>query len=504
LLRPTDLYQEFIIVLSPEAIQSQMKSFLAYFGKERFLANLLLDERKEVQEIAIKYIDTGDWQGNILPEKEQAIKEIQDGFAPFLNHVLPFVHDDQSVYMYEEPLALQKKVEQLIADRNKLLKQLDEKEQVSKKYESLSKAVEKKLRKANSDNGKLEKALRDARRLFEIDKETLSSKNEIFKKAIDGKNNELLNQNRSFIRDDLLIKAEEALKKFVVASKYPLNEIVHSELCLIRTIDLIQCFYLLNPHNSQCSSETEEMLGKLIEKASAIRNNLGIEKEHSPLYHSTSKLIEKASFPDELVNICNSLYVLNELSVLSTDEISTLYVNYHSKMDQIYKQYISREAIVFEELTNFIWYFKKALRENLPFLVLLDAYNITREIKSIFSPYYEKGEPLGKARKHLLEIVGKIVKKSDKVEVKVYFDSPSSGTEHWSTNVNAIYSGIPGKHSADNAILGDLYHQQNDLTVPRCLVSNDEELTREAFQLGARIMSVQEFSALFRLQSVHF
>jgi len=95
-LRLHDLSREFVIVLSPMAVQYGLESFLSYFGKERFLANVLLDEREEVRQLAHEYIAQSDWQERTLPGRAQAVKEIQESFAPFLKHLLPFVRDDQS------------------------------------------------------------------------------------------------------------------------------------------------------------------------------------------------------------------------------------------------------------------------------------------------------------------------------------------------------------------------------------------------------------------------
>jgi hypothetical protein len=108
-LRLYDLSREFVIVLSPMAVQYGLESFLAYFGKERFLANVLLDEREEVRQLAHAYLAQSDWQERALPDRAQAVKEIRESFAPFLKHLLPFVRDDQS----EDGDALQEKDAQI-------------------------------------------------------------------------------------------------------------------------------------------------------------------------------------------------------------------------------------------------------------------------------------------------------------------------------------------------------------------------------------------------------
>ena len=167
-LRLHDLSREFVIVLSPMAVEYGLESFLAYFGKERFLANLLLDEREEIRQLAHEYIAQSDWQKRTLPERAQAVKEIQESFAPFLKHLLPFVRDDQSVLAGADGDALQKKdarISSIKADPAEM-----EKEGTKQKTHAV--AAEQRYGDEAGGKAELEKTLKHDLKRHETEKQT--------------------------------------------------------------------------------------------------------------------------------------------------------------------------------------------------------------------------------------------------------------------------------------------------------------------------------------------
>ena len=500
LLRANDLYLNFTIVLSPEAIEFEMNSFLAYFGKERFLANLLIDKREKVRKLGIEYLKQDDWQEIVLVDKMQAVKNIREGFEPFLSYALPFVENDAGDYIIKSTDSLREKAEiikQLTIELDAAHNRLAELNKNVKKLESQIRGMEAEIGKAKYDKNKNDD---NRKRLawLEIENKRLIEHNTGLQKTVEESNNRLTVIKNSFYRDELIMKAQGVLENVIMHSDHPLDENIGYLLRLNRTIDLIQCFYLLNRQISD-RSEIAQILSDLIKKASEIRQYLRVEQECSHLYGSTFKWVDSATSPDEIDSTCQYLDSLYELKVFTGDEITTLYGKVNDKMDLFYKQFIGSDDLLFQQPINIVWNLKKAIREDSPFLLLLDAYNIMYEMKNVFSVYKKNDvfDKLGKT--HLLRIVAGIVGNSNNVHIEVYFDSGQApNEEQWSKNVKALYSGLPGKHSADLRIIGELeYDQWKHLETPRCLVSNDKDLSDEAFQLGAHIMSVQQFSALF-------
>jgi len=495
-LRNADLYQNFTIVLSKKAIEFNLDSFLAVYGSERFLANLLLDERDEVQQIAVDYMGDEDWEKKELPTFQDAIKMTKDIYWPFLEHILSFILDNipedfikkngdsSQQARYDEPLSIELK---LLRDSIKRYEERNRK--LKERNATLSHTLEiKKTREVESGE-----KIKD----FEKNISNLREESALLKAELAVLIEESKAIGNSFYRDELMLKADMFLRDNVSKGAYRHDNPTISRLNLNRLIDLIQSHYLLRYENITDGPEFEKMLHKLTVRAGQIRRNLSIDDGYSPLFHRLIDSIEETVSPDILNNIYSDLVTLDNYRILTGKEMAILYWCYHKKMDTFYSHHTPKDLTLLQETSNPVCYLKRAIRETMPFLWLLDGYNITHALKDIFYPYYEKGKPLGNTRKRLLTLIERVAKKSPELAIKVYFDSESPEEIQHTENIKVIFSGISGKHSADDRIIGDLtfYYTCKNITLPCCLVTDDKDLANQASNFGVMIMSLREFTA---------
>lgn len=493
-LRNLDLYQSFIIVLSKNAIEFGLDCFFSVYGKERFLANLLLDERDEIQQIAVDYMENTDWQKKALPNIEEAVETIKNNYRPFLEHIVPFLQDEIAVDVIKEKKILKQPTYQNETLKNELKKLEDSYEKLENKTKKLKSTIEtlkNNLEKIKKDFDKITEENNSLKKKVEsIQKENLS-----LNLSLNLKELETITVDNSFYRDELMRKADMLLSNSISKRSYPLDINTMSRLNLNRATDLIHSLYILHFENLENSLEFDELLNELSEQAYKIRKKLSIFDGYSPLFYLLIDRINEIATPDDLNDIYSELTRLDNYLILTDREIEMLYGLCCEKMDKFYCCYTPNDLAIFSETSNPLLYLRSAIKKGTPFLLVLDGYNITHTLKDIFYPYYEKGKPLEKARKRLLTLIERIAKRARELTIKVYFDSKNPEEMHQTDNVKVIFSGIPGKHSADERIIGDFtfdYTYENK-TLPCFLVTDDKDLANQAYHFGVRTMSLREF-----------
>ena len=493
-LRDADLYQNFTIVLSKKAIKYNLDSFLSVYGKARFLANLLLDERDEIQQIAVDYIGDKDWEKKELPALQYAVETIKYTYRPFFQNISFFIQDNIPGDFNQKDVG-----QSTGKDMHSLVELRLLRDSIKRYEEKMNKFKGKNVILTNELETKKIKEIESGEKIKNLEKNliTLQEENARLKAELYVLKKESMAIDNSFYRDELILKAEMLLRDNISNVTYRLDKPTISRLNLNRLIDLIQSHYLLRYENLANGSQFEKMLHKLTARAGEIRKSLAIDDGYSPLFHLLMNRIDETVSPDILNYIYNDLGALDNYRILTGKEMGALYWCCHKKMDIFYSRYTPKDLTIFRETSNPVWHLKRAIRERISFLLLLDGYNITHALKDIFYPCYEKGKPMAKARERLLTLIERVAKRSPELTIKVYFDSKNPEEIQHTENIRVIYSGNSGKHSADDRIIGDLTfsHIHENIKLPCCLVTDDKELAKQATNLGVIIMSLREFTA---------
>jgi predicted RNA-binding protein with PIN domain len=170
---------------------------------------------------------------------------------------------------------------------------------------------------------------------------------------------------------------------------------------------------------------------------------------------------------------------------------------YHDGLARLYERYSPRNAAAGETIrpTQLIrtWHKLKG-----PFVLVVDGYNVILSLSEIFGPDYEDdGRPGAAARRHLLEIIDKLLHDSDCL-AEVFFDGAEAGQENFSHSVRVIFSGGGSRqvaNRADTAIIDYLLSLPPTQEAARIVVSDDRDLQTRVDR-RARIMPLAQFAAL--------
>jgi hypothetical protein len=138
------------------------------------------------------------------------------------------------------------------------------------------------------------------------------------------------------------------------------------------------------------------------------------------------------------------------------------------------------------------------LKGKAPGSILIDLYNlIGREARRLNLPVGRDKMP--EAWKRFQPRLKTFAEKWPMVTFRVVVDSPQNGITALARNVRVEYSGGRGEHRADQALLAHLEHMQ--FSAPRSddvraifVVSDDQDVRRQAKLAGAEILSAEEFA----------
>lgn len=150
-LRKADLYNSFMIVLSEEAVKEGLESFLAHFGTDTFLANMIIDQREEIRKMAFDYISDNYSGGEKNSIQSHQVVPIRKTFGPFLDKIRPFIETVQTQNdILEDSAALNDELQNV----KKTLQRSKEKEEESLKKIS---AMKNSIKTLHNDNSNLRK-----------------------------------------------------------------------------------------------------------------------------------------------------------------------------------------------------------------------------------------------------------------------------------------------------------------------------------------------------------
>ena len=138
---------------------------------------------------------------------------------------------------------------------------------------------------------------------------------------------------------------------------------------------------------------------------------------------------------------------------------------------------------------------RRALRGRCAAVLLIDGHNVLFGLQGRYLPAQGAAVPTGAARNRLIEDVVRLASDRPTCRAWVVFDGPTHSESTPTVNVRVTYSGGEGEHRADAALLDNIRFFRAGGDFPILLVTNDNGLAGEARRLGARILSAMDFGA---------
>ena len=131
-----------------------------------------------------------------------------------------------------------------------------------------------------------------------------------------------------------------------------------------------------------------------------------------------------------------------------------------------------------------------------PVFVLVDGHNALLNMPR-YQKTLESGNPGAKARDSLAEGFVQLTFGAKTGEIRIFFDSPQANEVQASEIVRLIYSGGSGKNRADDRMVAYLQHVRSESAgIPCFVITNDKEIARDAREVHAEVISLEEFEGL--------
>jgi len=140
----------------------------------------------------------------------------------------------------------------------------------------------------------------------------------------------------------------------------------------------------------------------------------------------------------------------------------------------------------------------RALAGQIPALLLIDGHNAIFGLPARYHPSRGESATEGEKRLKLTRDVVRITAASPALRTSIVFDGPTHKEEQAAPNVRITYSGGSGEHRADAVLLDTIrFFAEADPNTAILLVTNDNDLRKEAHRLGAQTIPVLELGAFF-------
>lgn len=512
---------QLVMVLSKFVLLAGFTELLVIYGRERFLAAVLVDTRPEVRQLAVDYCLKDDWQTRSLPDRLTAIATLSEMLQPFLiaiNSILNEVAIDKQVS--EEAEILRNEItgcRQKIADLEERLQKVRDDKKTDRKLEGKAEAFKRqiaelvdKLARERQGRMKMETALAHANT-------SLAD----FRKAHDeevraGIEAEMQAVVRAWlveplrldnVVEELMFKAGEDIlerAKVVLVSQGERDRHYGNRSRLRRRLaELRQAEATLLQAASEAINPLPELSGLIDELQAEVARIEALLDEKifvNPMVQRFAALIKQADSQDDLERIRRLLQDLDASGCLSQMEIRQLYRDYHHCLGRLFDRFAPR-PLTTTAVSDPALIVSRSLSKEEKVLWLLDGYNILFSLEDIFADSYEDGRPAAQARKCLLNMVQVLLAGTDSF-ADVFFDGEVQYQENFSTQVKVVYSGGGGlsvRNRADGAIIDCLERQRPGTGVTCVVVTNDRELGKHCELLGARVIPLQEFAAYLKV-----
>ena len=512
---------QLVMVFSELALLTGFTELLAVYGRERFLAAILVDSRPAVRRLAVEYCRKTDWRTKALPDRRPALANLAEVLQPFLIAIDPILRAANSeAQVFEEAESRLTEVNgyrQKIADLEERLQKARFDKKTDKKIDGKVDAfkrqiaeLEDKLARERQGRLKSESALAQANAALAGLREThdrevragIQAEMQAVVRtwlAEPLRLSQAADEMTSKAKDDILERAKalhlsqgERDRHYGNRSRLRgrLEELRQSEATLLQAAS-----EAINP-----LPELACVVLELQTEVARIESLLDEKSPANPMVQRFAALIRQADSQDDLERIRRLLQDLEASGCLIQTEIRRLYQEYHVCLGRLFDRFAPRPLPV-TPASDPALIVNRGLAKGEKFLWLLDGYNILFSLDDIFAESYEDGRPAAQARKRLLNMMKVLLAGTDGL-ADVFFDGEVKGQENFSPQVKVVYSGGGGasvRNRADQAIIDCLERQRPGAKVTRIVVTNDRELGERCQALGARVMPLQEFAAYLKV-----
>lgn len=498
LLRDATLYQEFFIVLSSKAITNNFNEFANYFGWEVFLGSLLLDERKNIKDLALKYIDDKPNLNKIINQnktKEDSLREINVVYSRFLNTI-------KSIY---DPISQNPKG----IDTEKKAKNITNKSQETEKMIEDSVLV-KRLRRALKEQNQL--IINSNSRITDLNSKidthvennkNINSKftelNEKFEVVVSTKVKEIIEKriypwlapseriSALSEKKDLSIisKAERLLEEQAdIDLRHNKKSQIRKEILKIGLlIQSIESALLdsIKPH-----PELKDMLSSLRELSIHLENQLTANSiaSKSQRVNDFSIYISNITKVDDLKHIRENIENRMLHENWTNQEQNDIYETLNKKCSSMYSLHINsnkkNEESFYGQISP-IYIIQKHILNSINCKFIIDGHNVLFSLKHQIGHLFENNHPKKDARDYLIKKLEKLTLLQPNIECDLWFDSNDESNFSFSSNLRVLFSGGKGANRADMQIYQSISaHNLSTQEKLLVVVSADNEIKKEA------------------------
>lgn len=492
--------------ISTETLISTAAAWAIVLGEHVFLVAALLDPREPVRKQADKWMERTPHFLQMKPEKAQEeLSETLEDIRELLG-----VEPSSSPYVTKESWNEQReKLNQRIKTlqtENRRLKGVDDKNSrtntLLQKEKGKNTLLSEKLKKSEIELRKIRRELEFVK--AELQRET-SRREERLQAALDirlsrefhgwlaeAKAVEIEVDNNSSTKD-VIEFAEQALKKQVKADRHSGNRAnLNKRLQKLNKL-LAEVQDILQNAISQ-SPELKEAEDKLEREIQHLHELLHPQGPASPLEEILINKIH--SVPDNTLPHLKSLPdELRSLKLLNSKSLKKIEAEFRKRLDAINALgvEIDPELKVRKDAVALL---SRALAGKHPAILLLDGHNVLFGLQARYMPPRGTASPDKKKRQSLVDDVVRITRPNPALRAVVHFDGHTRSDADPSANVRVTYSGGEGEHRADKVIIDQIRFLKSaypDTDV--LLVSNDNDLCKDARKLGAQDLAVLDFGA---------
>jgi len=243
----------------------------------------------------------------------------------------------------------------------------------------------------------------------------------------------------------------------------------------------------------QCP-ELKQAGARIEQEISALERLIPPEQSTAPIEEALISKIHAA--PDEALPKLRSLpKLLRELTLLSPDSFENVEAEFSRRLSAIEALGVPPEPEL-ERREDGLSLLGCALAGQRPAILILDGHNIIFGLPARYMPARGKSVTDAQKRQNLVDDLVRITRPNPAVRAILLFDGHTRSDTNPSANVIVTYSGGEGEHRADKVIIDKIRFLKTaypDTAV--LLVSNDNELCKDARRLGARNLSVLEFGS---------
>ena len=497
LLREATLYQEFFIVLSSKAITKSFNEFANYFGWEVFLGSLLLDERKNIKDLALKYINDKSNLEELINQnktKDDSLREINIVYSRFLNAIKsindPKSQDPKGINLEKNAKNSTNKtqdIEKIIEDSvlvKRLRRELKEKSQLVNNNNLKITDLILKIDTHIENNKNMKSEFTEMNEKFEL---VVSTKvKDIIEKRIypwlaPSERIAALAEKKDL---SMISKAERLLEEQAnIDLRHNKKSQIRKEILKIGS--LIQSIEDALLDSIKPLPELKDMLVSMREHSIHLENQLTANSiaSKSQRVNDFSIYISNITKVDDLKRIRENIENRMLHENWTNQEQNDIYETLNKKCLSIYSLYINStkklEESVYGQISP-IYIIQKHILNSINCKFIIDGHNVLFSLKHQIGYLFENDHPKKDARDYLIKKLENLTSIQSNIECDLWFDSNEESNISISNNLRVLFSGGKGANRADMQIFQSISaHNLSTKKTLLVVVSADNEIKKE-------------------------